>query len=221
MWSGSETDVDFLNYSEVAEMVSDLLSDKSLLPLSLGIFGGWGTGKSSTLCLVEQELNKSPDEYLVVKFDAWLYQNFDDARAALMSVISEALRKNAPASMKGKVTSLIGRVNKLRALSLALEGGAFAMGMPRFGAITIGVTALRGYAQEDTEDIPMEGLQAAGKELVQKSEGLLNAAPDETPPQEIDAFRREFGEILESMDRTLVVFIDNCPSSGFLGPKTA
>mmetsp|Transcript_15829 Transcript_15829/g.27007 ORF Transcript_15829/g.27007 Transcript_15829/m.27007 type:complete len:91 (+) Transcript_15829:19-291(+) len=88
MWSDSETDVDFLNYSEVAEMVSDLLSDKSLLPLSLGIFGGWGTGKSSTLCLVEQELNKSPNEYLVVKFDAWLYQDFDDARAALMKITS-------------------------------------------------------------------------------------------------------------------------------------
>jgi predicted KAP-like P-loop ATPase len=78
----------FLNYSEIAELVAELVADPNLLPLSLGVFGGWGSGKSSTLRLVEAELAKAPDRYLVIKFDAWLYQDFDDARAALMSVIA-------------------------------------------------------------------------------------------------------------------------------------
>ncbi|WP_058317573.1 P-loop NTPase fold protein [Thalassovita mediterranea] len=108
MWADAETDIDYLDYSEVAEMASELLSDKSLLPISLGVFGGWGTGKSSTLRLVETELAARPDEFLVVKFDAWLYQDFDNARAALMGVISKALCAEAPQSMKSKAATLLG-----------------------------------------------------------------------------------------------------------------
>ncbi|MER8627950.1 P-loop NTPase fold protein, partial [Mesorhizobium sp. M1143] len=140
MWSDSDTDVDFLNYSEVAEMVVDLLSDPKLLPLSVGVFGGWGIGKSTTLRLVERELDKAPDRYLVIKFDAWMYQDFDDARAALMSVISGALVKAAPPALKDRAKSLIGRVNKLRFLGVAREAGAWAMGVPTFGASSKGVT---------------------------------------------------------------------------------
>ena len=68
MWADAETDIDYLNYSEVAELIAELISDPTLLPLSLGVFGGWGIGKSSTLNLVERELNKTPDAFLIVRF---------------------------------------------------------------------------------------------------------------------------------------------------------
>jgi len=102
MWTDAEADVDFLNYSEVAELVAELIANAELLPLSLGIFGGWGTGKSTTLKLVEAELATQPDCYLLVKFDAWLYQDFDDARAALMAVIAAALLEAAPPDLRSK-----------------------------------------------------------------------------------------------------------------------
>jgi predicted KAP-like P-loop ATPase len=59
------------------------------------VFGGWGVGKSSTLRLVEAELNKNADRFLI-HFDAWLYQDLDDARAALMSVIASFLVAASP-----------------------------------------------------------------------------------------------------------------------------
>jgi hypothetical protein len=77
----------------VAELVSELIANPELLPLSLGVFGGWGVGKSSTLRLVEAELNENADRFLLIHFDAWLYQDFDDARAALMSVIASSKRR--------------------------------------------------------------------------------------------------------------------------------
>jgi KAP family P-loop domain len=61
VWADTETDVDFLNYSEVAELVAELIANADLLSLSLGIFGGWGVGKSSTLRLVEAELKKTAE----------------------------------------------------------------------------------------------------------------------------------------------------------------
>jgi predicted KAP-like P-loop ATPase len=91
MWADAETEVDFLNYSEVAELVAELIDSPDLMPLSLGIFGTWGTGKSSTLKFVKTELLRTPDKYLIIEFDAWLYQDYDDARAALMAVIAKAL----------------------------------------------------------------------------------------------------------------------------------
>lgn len=209
MWADAETDIDYLNYSEVAEMVSELLLDDSLLPISLGIFGGWGTGKSSTLRLVETELKEQPDKFLIVKFDAWLYQNFDDARAALMGVISKTLCAEAPESMKSKAVALIGRVNKMRALSLALEGGALALGMPAFGAITKGVEGLSNFVSGDAGSDELKQPQDAGSNIQEKASGLLKPEEIKAPPEEIDAFRVEFSELLDSVGKTLVVFIDN------------
>ena len=122
MWADTETDVDFLNYSEIAELVAEMISDDTLLPLSLGIFGGWGIGKSSTLNLVASLLEEKPDRYLIVRFDAWFYQGFDDARAALMSVIVKALAEAAPDGLKKKAGGLIKRVNKVRLLGMLVEG---------------------------------------------------------------------------------------------------
>jgi hypothetical protein len=56
MWADTETEVDFLNYSEIAELIAELIADPRLLPLSLGVFGGWGVGKSSTSVMSLEEV---------------------------------------------------------------------------------------------------------------------------------------------------------------------
>lgn len=209
MWADTETETDFLNYSEVAELIAELVSDPNLLPLSVGVFGGWGIGKSSTLNLVEAQLKSSDKEFLVVRFDAWLFQDFDDARAALMSVIADALIEASPPDIKKKAKGLLERVNKLRALGLLAEGGAALMGFPTFGAtaraIEGGGALLSGDGTDDQKQAAVDGAE----EVKDKLEGVLNTASSDDPPQEIIAFREEFGAVLEKLDKTLVVFIDN------------
>jgi hypothetical protein len=39
MWADSESDVDYLNYSEVSEMICEMISDDTMLPISLGVYG--------------------------------------------------------------------------------------------------------------------------------------------------------------------------------------
>lgn len=209
MWADTETSTDFLNYSEVAELVAELIANRDLLPLSLGIFGSWGTGKSSTLRLVEAEIAKDSKNYLIVHFDAWLYQDFDDARAALMSVIATALIEASPPSLLDKAKSLAGRVNKLRLLGLLAEGGAALAGVPVFGVAARAIEAAGDVfaGKADKEDV--DALKNASKEVEDKTKGLLQDAPKREPPEEIAAFRKEFGEVLAGLDRTLVVFIDN------------
>ena len=62
MWADADTNVDYLNFSEVAELVAELIASRRLLPLSLGVFGSWGTGKSSILRLIEAELGAENSE---------------------------------------------------------------------------------------------------------------------------------------------------------------
>lgn len=209
MWADAETDVDYLNYSEVAELIAELIANPALLPLSLGVFGGWGIGKSSTLNLVERELARTPHKYLVVRFDAWLYQDFDDARAALMSVIAATLVEASPPTYKERAKGLLARVNKLRVLGMLAEGGAALMGMPTFGATAKAIEAGGRFLEGEQKDADGKAVSEGVAEMKGKARDLLGSAVTKEPPEEIAAFRKEFGEVLEGLDRTLVVFIDN------------
>ncbi|MBR7538699.1 hypothetical protein KC221_21110, partial [Mycobacterium tuberculosis] len=56
MWSDIDSKKDFLNYSEASEIVVNVLKNPSMLPISIGVFGSWGTGKSTILNLIEEKI---------------------------------------------------------------------------------------------------------------------------------------------------------------------
>ncbi len=213
MWADVDTKLDFLNYSEVAELAASVLRDPRMRPLSVGIFGSWGTGKSTLLNLVEQELSSAGEggEFIIVRFDAWLYQGFDDSRAALMEVIASTLLGAAEEDegLKGKAKKLLKRVNRMRLLGLAAEGGAWAMGLPTFGLLNKGVQAVGDVFEGNQTEDDYQAIKDAGEDIGKRGKGLLNPEADRTPSKEIVAFRAEFGDLLTSFDKTLVVFVDN------------
>src|SRR5690606_27150168 len=95
MWSDTESDKDYLNFGEVSQLAVDILTADGMLPVSVGVFGNWGAGKSSLLKLIEEKLEQNERDWIIIKFDAWLYQGYDDARAALLEVIATALTEAA------------------------------------------------------------------------------------------------------------------------------
>ncbi len=201
MWADTDTDVDFLNYSEVAELIAEMIARPDLLPLSLGVFGSWGVGKSSTLRLVANELDKAKDSYLVITFDAWLYQDFDDARAALMSVIASELMKASPPGLVDKAKSLFGRINKLRALGLLLEGGALAVGMPTFGLITRGLEGARDAIEGKADKEDLEAIKAAAGDAKDKASGLLGSVSEKAPRRRSQHFGKNLLKSLQALAR--------------------
>lgn len=211
MWRDSESDQDFLNFTELAEQIAMLATNRALLPVSVGVFGSWGTGKSTVLSLVERKLGQDATPPVVIKFDAWLYQGFDDAKAALMEVVAERLVTEAKENegLAEKVKHFAERVNYFRALGMAADFGiGMAFGVPP-GLLTKAGSAIgsliAGKADADSAAVLHEGEKAA-KEGWSK---LIRPEKARTPPKEIEAFRREFGEIIAALGKPVVVFIDN------------
>ena len=211
MWSDTESEKDYLNFGEVSQLAVDILTADGMLPVSIGVFGNWGAGKSSLLKLIEQNLEEDEKDWIVIKFDAWLYQGYDDARAALLEVIATALTKVADgnASLATKTKKLLARVDGFRVLGFLAEGAAMFAGIPTGGLLTRSVGALGNATDGIQDQEEHEKLGATAKEAKEQVGGLLKTEPKKSPPQQIDAFRKEYGEILEELGKPLVVVIDN------------
>lgn len=53
MWTDKESSVDYLHFEEIAFVAKNILEDESLRSTSIGIFGSWGSGKSTILELIK------------------------------------------------------------------------------------------------------------------------------------------------------------------------
>lgn len=211
MWPDTETDQDFLNFSEVAGIAADTIRNPGMLPLSLGVFGGWGAGKSSLLRLIEADLATDPEGFVFVRFDAWLYQDFDDARAALMETIARCLEAATKenTTLLQRVGNFAKRINYFRVAGLAAEAGAAMLGLPMFGVINKGVAALEKALAGTAGESDAQQLTAAIGQAKSLLSGIVKEESRQTPPKEIIEFRHEFQSILGDLGKTMVVFIDN------------
>lgn len=57
MWTDNETAQDFLNFGSVARTVAEVIEQAHSRPISIGVSGAWGVGKSSMIKLIRGELD--------------------------------------------------------------------------------------------------------------------------------------------------------------------
>lgn len=220
MWVDNETDTDFLNFSGVADTVAEIIYSANGRPISIGVSGAWGAGKSSMIKLIQASLKNPPEpgekpakDFVFVEFNAWLYQGYDDARAALMDVIASQLEAEAQARKKGldKVVDLAARVNWLRAAKLAGNGiVSLVTGFPPPGLIGDMVGLYDRVRSGGVDQDAIEAVHDAAEEAKGEAEKLFRSAPPrKSPPKEIQALRDNFEDILDELGVTLVVLIDD------------
>jgi len=217
MWSDNETERDFLNFETVAATVSEIIDRANGQPISIGVSGSWGVGKSSMIKLVQKQLDEKSaandnTDYIFVEFNAWLYQGFDDAKAALMEVIARALAEHAERedTAVDKTRDLISRINWLRAAKLtAGTAASLAVGLPPIGLIGEAFGAGKALLDGDITEQDIEGAQDTAQKVSTKGKGLIRDKEVPSPPQEIEAIRQGFESTLDEMGITLVVLIDD------------
>lgn len=204
----NETAVDLLYYEAIARTVVRLVSEKSDEPLSVGIHGDWGAGKSSVLMMVEEAFTDD-DRALCVRFNGWLFQGFEDAKAVLIETIVEELRRKRPTSQKVAEQSkkVLRRVDWMK---LARKAGAYgvtlATGVPHPETIKDLGAAARSLLGKGAQDMSPEAVAA----LVEGSDEFLREVAEDSAPEQMHAFREEFAKLLEDaeVDR-LIVLVDD------------
>lgn len=203
------TDTDALDFTPYVETLADIIQTGNT-PLTIGVFGTWGSGKTSLMKMVKKNL---PDDFTVAWFDAWKYDKEETLwRAFLLNVLFAVEKKS-------------GETEELKTLKTMLYRG---LEFEKTGGVTIDLAKLGAKVAEGAIQIglsfipPLATLADMAKEL-QKS-GLGNAAGGfETAIQRerikiyveqvrsLEQFQDKFATLVQSyiVPNRLVVFVDD------------
>ena len=214
MWSDNEADIDLLGFQHLESAVTGIVRVESLLPASIGVFGDWGSGKSSLLRMVERELSKDSDA-LVLWFNGWLFEGFEDAKTALMgSIVDEIVSKRTLKAQGTEVAKklslrLLKRLQLFRLMGIgvrAATGYAVAGKAGAFASVGADSIALwNDITAKSTEDSTKA--EAMSMEDVEKE---LKGDAGQNLRRGIREFRDDFESLLkETKISRLVVLIDD------------
>jgi hypothetical protein len=205
MWPDNETDIDLLGFDFLVDELLVLLRDPNVLPVTIGIAGDWGSGKSSILKMAGKALaEEGAGKFAVVEFSPWRFEDYEDVKAALLEAVLGAVKGNVSAvtdeARKAKLAKLLKRlvlrVKWLPAMRMAAAA------------------ALKGHTDLTPEQIGLlsnplitAGLEAKQQEALAKLEAE-GKAPEE--PVTLGEFRETFAELMTDLDvQALVVLVDD------------
>lgn len=203
----NETNIDYLYYEAIAATVVSVINQSDHNPLTIGVHGDWGAGKSSVLMMIEEAF-ETDDDALCLFFNGWAFEGLEDTKAVLIETIVEALinEKKLSGQVLDNAKKLLERVNWMK---VARKAGGLAF------TVATGIPTV-----DQAKDI-MEGLkslvggddgidQADIKGLLDSAGGYLNPAVAESIPSHMHAFREEFVKLLaDAKVKRLVVVVDD------------
>lgn len=204
----NETKVDLLNNEAIAVTIIRLLQYRPESPVTIGVHGDWGAGKSSVLEMIEAGFEQQKD-VLCLKFNGWRFQGFEDAKIALIEGIVTGLLEKRPTLAKagGAVKDVFKRIDWLK---VAKRAGGLALtaftGVPSPDLIHMIISKMEGMLVDPTKLATKENICAA----IDGVKSLLQPAETKNVPEEIGAFRKAFNNLLkEAGVKQLIVLIDD------------
>lgn len=213
MWSDNETSEDLLGFKVHADLLIDVINDNKILPVTIGVFGDWGSGKSSILKIVNDELAGAEDslknDTLVLYFNGWLFEGYDDAKAALLESIIEKFEhhKTLGSKIRDEARKLIKSVKWMRAIGLGFK----RVILPVASAyVTGGLSLVPHLARELSK---LDGSELAKRLQGEEGENFLSqiiSNREEEDSTLVREFRNDFKNLIEkSRIKKLVVIIDD------------
>ena len=218
MWNDIETTQDFLNFTVVADTVAELIVESNGEPISIGVSGSWGAGKSSMVKMIGEALKKTDEfkkdkkkNYVFLEFNAWLYQGYDDARSALMQAVSDKIeeevkeRKSVGEGVK-KAKNFAKRVKWFQLAKLLLPlAASLVPGVAPAGALA----ALIGLGVPQKSDTEDSKLASELESTMPEFEGIIKEESAKSTTRQVQELRDSFEETLEELEITLVVLVDD------------
>lgn len=237
MWTDKETHLDLIGFRVHTDLIRSVVTDETLLPVTIGLFADWGGGKTSLMRMLERDLDpenctkeadrKSEfDGVACLYFNGWLFEGYDDAKSAILSSVLVALgeHKRFGPKVKHKAAALLKSVNWMRVAGLGLKHVA----IPAVAAyVTGGASILPSLAQTmgslagwPAGDAPAStGQGQPDKQNADDPEGLdvsvnweelIRKDQSSAGPMDVRTFREQFGKMLAESDiDKLIVLIDD------------
>ncbi|MDR4891599.1 P-loop NTPase fold protein [Chryseobacterium sp. CFS7] len=180
--------------------VTTIIDKDNLLPCSIGIYGDWGSGKSSLMKMIEKKY-ENEENILVIKFNGWLFEGYEDAKSVLMGrIVDEIINKRTFSEKAIKYAAkLLKRIDWIK-----VAGSSMKYGM---SFLTLGPVGLAGVSLADAMGKMSDGdyekyiKERQGKEIEDSDESLRN---------NIQEFHKNFESLIdETKIDKIIVFIDD------------
>ena len=211
MWPDKETEIDYLNFGYMVNLVANIATNRDLSPSTIGLYGDWGSGKSSLMKLAQKKIEeKNPKnekkkdtiKTLCIEFNGWLFEGYEDTKTSLCGAILDALadEKRFSKEVTDYAKELIKKIDINKIL-----GKGVKYGLDLFLSGGIGILT----------DLSLSGLLStiksnAGEVQAKDIEEILSMLKkNDKTRTEIKKFRNEFKDLLKkSKVENVVVFID-------------
>jgi hypothetical protein len=139
LWSDNPTALDLLGFADITAPIAEAVLRDKLDPVTVGIEGDWGSGKSSILGILGREL-RADSTAVVIPTHPWEYDPATDPKATLIAEVLNAVRKEAAEREGGwdklsegvqkRFKSLARRIKVSKVIKLAANS-ALSMGLPK------------------------------------------------------------------------------------------
>ena len=204
MWADNETDQDLLGFSIHAQLLEKIITTQEMLPVTVGLFGDWGGGKSSILKMLQHNIEQCED-YAVIYFNSWIFEGYEDAKYAILNTLLRELRDHR--DLKGiigdEVKALLTRVNWMKIAKLGASVGISYLSANPLPLIMAGHSIL---SEQNTK----QASDAEGNHKLPSLsfDEILKASPDSV--ENVRSFRADFQKLIEKTKlKSLVVLIDD------------
>jgi tetratricopeptide (TPR) repeat protein len=218
---------DYLDFHSYAATLADLIVNAQT-PLTVGVFGAWGSGKTTLMRMIEsslREVEKGPDakSFLFVRFDAWKYYKEDALWRAMLLRVLDVLRPELKDESKSKLRKSVERLEESLYRDVEWkEKGGLTIDWPKLakagtsGALKLTFAFVPGVA---TLAKAVEAAQAAiGKGDISGDVSSVAEAFQrdlisyhQSQLLHIDQFQNKFSKLVRThfANKRLVVFVDD------------
>lgn len=133
LWPDHPSGEDLLGFADIAAPIGAAIRRERLDPVAIGVFGDWGSGKTTVLKLVSDEFDadgasdRDIRDVLVVWTQPWEYDPLLDPKATLieqvLSAVQAEVAKNAGLAekLRSRFADLRERVDVSKAITLAAQ----------------------------------------------------------------------------------------------------
>lgn len=211
MWPDKETEIDYLNFGYMVNLVANIATNRDLSPSTIGLYGDWGSGKSSLMKLVQKKIEekypkdekkKDTVKTLCIEFNGWLFEGYEDTKTSLCGAILDALadKKRFSKEVTDYAKELIKKIDVNKILGKGVKYGLDLFLSGGIGILTdLSLSSLLSTIKSNAGEVQAKDIE----------EILSMLKKNDKTRTEIKNFRNEFKDLLnKSKVENVVVFID-------------